>query len=190
MKKKFLLFLLILLALTGCSKNGEDTSLTGYVPETYKTDMSEYDGVDVGTKVFKGITADELIKMMKNGGSGVILFSSPECRNCQNVIGYIQYAADEVGLDTIYYLNFASDEYPLEETNFTDIVDLFGEVLAENDEGKKSIYTPHLITVKNGKVIEGKLGSDVNENSTPEDIEKMVNEYEDMMKPFVQSTTD
>lgn len=118
---------------------------------------------------------DEIFEVLKSG-TGVIYFGFPECPWARNLVPVMLSAAKEVEIDTIYYLNIKDDRDVLMLNENGDIVTekegnkkyfelvekldsiLDDYILTDNDgksvsTGKKRIYTPLLIFVKNGKII-------------------------------------
>lgn len=118
---------------------------------------------------------DEIFEVLKSG-TGVIYFGFPECPWARNLVPVMLSAAKEVEIDTIYYLNIKDDRDVLMLNENDDIITekegnkkyfelvekldsiLDDYILTDNDgksvsTGKKRIYTPLLIFVKNGKII-------------------------------------
>lgn len=118
---------------------------------------------------------DEIFEVLKSG-TGVIYFGFPECPWARNLVPVMLSAAKEVEIDTIYYLNIKDDRDVLMLNENGDIITekegnkkyfelvekldsiLDDYILTDNDgksvsTGKKRIYTPLLIFVKNGKII-------------------------------------
>lgn len=118
---------------------------------------------------------DEIFEVLKSG-TGVIYLGFPECPWARNLVPVMLSAAKEVEIDTIYYLNIKDDRDVLMLNENGDIITekegnkkyfelvekldsiLDDYILTDNDgksvsTGKKRIYTPLLIFVKNGKII-------------------------------------
>lgn len=118
---------------------------------------------------------DEIFEVLKSG-TGVIYFGFSECPWARNLVPVMLSAAKEVEIDTIYYLNIKDDRDVLMLNENGDIITekegnkkyfelvekldsiLDDYILTDNDgksvsTGKKRIYTPLLIFVKNGKII-------------------------------------
>ena len=118
---------------------------------------------------------DEIFEVLKSE-TGVIYFGFPECPWARNLVPVMLSAAKEVEIDTIYYLNIKDDRDVLMLNENDDIITekegnkkyfelvekldsiLDDYILTDNDgksvsAGKKRIYTPLLIFVKNGKII-------------------------------------
>lgn len=109
-------------------------------------------------------------------GSGVIYFGFPECPWCRNLVPVLLDAADEAGIDTIYYLNAQSDRdvknldddgnivTEKEGTeNYYKLVDKLSSFLTEyeglGDETIKRLYFPTVVFVKDGRIIASHIGT-------------------------------
>lgn len=182
MKKilKILMVCLLSCSLFACTTKNED-----FVPEVIEnTDMSEYDGLEASQTLFKEISAKTLIEMINNKYSGIILFSAPSCHNCQNTLKYMKQAANNLGVETIYYLNFDSENYTMSDEQYNVIVNKLKSILETDGSGNPGIYTPHLFTLVNGKPNKTKIGADIDESPTQEEIDNVVKTYEEIMKDF------
>ncbi len=105
-----------------------------------------------------------------DGGTGVIYFGFPECPWCRNMISVFLEAADEIGIESIYYLNnkedrdtkvLEDDEVITEKegtSNYNELLERLGEYASVyeglNDESIKRLYFPTVIFVKDGEIIE------------------------------------
>ena len=125
--------------------------------------------------VIKYSSYDEILEIVK-GGTGVIYLGYPECPWCRNLVPTMLLAANEVEIDTIYYLNIKEDRDVLmlndnkqivtqkEGTKqYYELVEALSSILddyvltnsdgEEVNTGKKRIYVPIVIFVKEGKII-------------------------------------
>lgn len=141
-----------------------------------KSNNKVYPEVNISTNnVIKYSTYDELLEIIKSG-TGVIYLGYPECPWCRNLVPTMLMAANEVSLDTIYYLNIKEDRdlMILDENkkvvtkkegskNYYELVDALSSILddyilttnqgEEVNTGKKRIYVPIIILIKDGKII-------------------------------------
>lgn len=109
-------------------------------------------------------------------GTGVIYFGFPECPWCRTLVPVLLDAADEVGLDTIYYLNNREDRDTKElgedgkivttkegTSNYYKLLDFLSPYLGEyeglNDKDVKRLYFPTVIFVKEGEVVATHIGT-------------------------------
>lgn len=125
--------------------------------------------------VIKYSSYDEILEILKSG-TGVIYLGYPECPWCRNLVSTMLMAAQEVELDTIYYLNIKEDrDFLVLEDNkkvvtqkegskkYYELVEALSSVLddyklttSEGEEvntGKKRIYVPMVIFVKDGNIV-------------------------------------
>lgn len=145
---------------------------------------------------------EEVIDIIGNG-TGVIYFGFPECPWCRNAVPVLIDAAQELGVDKIYYYNALSirDTKSLDETGnivtdkkgtdeYYKLVDLLSDVLTPyeglNDESIKRLYFPTVVYVKDGKVLASTIGTvDSQENPyvklTTEQSNELKNIYIDNM---------
>lgn len=120
-------------------------------------------------------TFDKVLEVLESG-SGVIYFGFPECPWCRNLIPNLLEAADNVGVDKIYYLNAKDERDVLEldeknqvvtkkegSENYKKLLQKLDAHLSEYtliDQNKKTIktgekrlYFPTVVVVKEGKVV-------------------------------------
>lgn len=126
--------------------------------------------------IIKYSTYDEILEILKSG-TGVIYLGYPECPWCRNLVPTMLMAASEVELDTIYYLNIKEDRDLLilnekkkvitekeGSKKYFELVDALSSILddyilttndgEEVNTGKKRIYVPIVIFVKDGKIVD------------------------------------
>ena len=178
MKKLLVLFITLLVA-TGCGKetDGEKfkreyEKLNGEIAASGE----EYLTVDINkNNVIKYSMVDEIIAIVQDG-TGVIYLGYPECPWCRNVVEPLLEAADSTALETIYYLNMRDirDRLSLdsdgnvvveveEKEGYYDLVEALSAILDDYiltstsgetiNTGKKRIYVPIVIFVKNGDIV-------------------------------------
>lgn len=125
--------------------------------------------------VIKYSSYDEIFEILKSG-TGVIYLGYPECPWCRNLVPTMLMAANEVEIDTIYYLNIKEDrDFLILDDNkkvvtqkegskqYYKLVEALDSVLddyvlttsegKEVNTGKKRIYVPIVIFVKEGKIV-------------------------------------
>ena len=174
MKKILLSILLIFMAvgMVGCSE--EDINYIDI--EATDVDMSVYDGMNSLNHHFKSITPTELLRVYNEGGSGIFYIGYSGCHNCQAAVKYIEEAAANNDV-TVYYMDCYNPYDPLSE-HVDEFIETFKDVLREDEEGNKTIYTPQVMTFVNGKVADSII-------ALPEgDSETIVNTYSSIMERF------
>lgn len=111
---------------------------------------------------------DEIFKVLED--TGVIFFGFPKCPWCRLSIPVLLDAADETGLDKIYYLNNLSDRDILSlkdgniitekkaTKNYKKLLQKLGDSApiydGLGDDNIKRLYFPTVVFVKNGKIID------------------------------------
>ena len=142
----------------------------------------EYPIVEISNKnPVKYSSYDEILEVLKSG-TGVIYLGYPECPWCRNLVPIMLSAASEVELDTIYYLNIKEDRdlLILDDTGkvitenegkkkYLELVDALSDILDNYiltdsngntyDTGRKRIYVPLIICVKDGNIVDHHLGT-------------------------------
>lgn len=181
--KKVLLSLLIvvgLLLLTGCNKETDALK--------FKKEYESLNGVEIeGTNykypnveilkdnAVKYVTSEELLEVLDEG-TGAVYFGYPNCPWCRSAVPTLIEAADEVGLENIYYLNVKDerDEIKVKEDGSLEVVkegtegykkllkrldsvlidytltDIHGKEVSANE---KRIYVPLVVFIKEGEIV-------------------------------------
>jgi len=139
-------------------------------------------------------------------GTGVIYFGTPQNFQCRNLVPVLLEAAQETGLDTIYYLDisFTRDEKELDSsfeivttkegsTNYQKLLKELDSVLESydglEDDSIKRVYFPTVIFVKDGEIVSSFIGTK-NENSSDELTEQEENILKtDLIKKMNQVIT-
>lgn len=111
---------------------------------------SEYETVTEDNPfVYK--TADEIIKIMKNG-TGVVYLGYPECPWCMAYVKYLNEVANDVGIEKIYYCNTKKlKEESMDK--YYEIRDMLHGNLQYTDEGEEWIFVPNVSFHISGEII-------------------------------------
>lgn len=146
-----------------------------YLNLTKVTDASkfkeEYSNVSEDN-VFVYRTDKEIIDILKHG-TGIVYLGFPECPWCQAYVSYLDEVAKETKIEKIYYLNIL--EIRKNNTKeYQEIVSLLDNYLSYDEEGKKRIYVPAIVAVKEGKIIgfDDETSHDTKGYETPEEYWK------------------
>ena len=146
-----------------------------------------YPEVNISEKnVIKYSSYDEIMQIIKEG-TGVIYLGYPECPWCRNLVPVLLSAASETEMDKIYYLNIKEDRDVLilddnknivvqneGKKEYFELVDVLSDILddyvlttndgEEVNTGKKRIFVPLLIFVKDGKIIDFNMDDNLQED--------------------------
>ena len=117
-------------------------------------------------------TDKEIIEILKHG-TGVVYLGFPECPWCQGYVGYIEEIAKKTNVSKVYYLNVL--EIRKNNTKeYQEIVSILNDYLDYDEEGKKRVYVPLVIAVKDGKIIDcdSETSKDTKGYETPEEYWK------------------
>ena len=146
-----------------------------YLNLTKVTDASkfkeEYSNVSEDN-VFVYRTEKEIIEILKHG-TGIVYLGFPECPWCQAYVSYLDEVAKETKIEKIYYLNIL--EIRKNNTReYQEIVSLLDNYLSYDEEGKKRIYVPAIVAVKEGEIIgfDDETSHDTKGYETPEEYWK------------------
>ena len=146
-----------------------------YLNLTKVTDASkfkeEYSRVSEDN-VFVYRTEKEIIDILKHG-TGIVYLGFPECPWCQAYVSYLDEVAKETKIEKIYYLNIL--EIRKNNTReYQEIVSLLDNYLSYDEEGKKRIYVPAIVAVKEGEIIgfDDETSHDTKGYETPEEYWK------------------
>lgn len=136
-----LLLVLLVLGLVGCASI-----------------KNEYDSVDGKVNV-KQIDEDDVTELLKSG-TGVLLFSFPECEWCQELMPQLNARALEVDTE-VFYFNIRD----IRASNTEFYKDLYDEIVTylesvDYDLLKyDKLYAPTIVSIKNGTIVDFHLGT-------------------------------
>lgn len=184
--KKLLFYLIVLFALFGCAKSNVELNVKEI--ESYPVDMSGYKGLSSTEHNFRGISPDEMMKVVEDGNSAIIFMGYKGCDFCQEAAQYVNEVAEELDV-TVYYLDCKSERYPLKGEMFEKVVDILEPILRTNELGEKTIYTPHVFSIVNGVPQEGHISvvnSWVAGNPSEDSIKELKEIYVGIMKDFAK----
>lgn len=192
MKKKLFLILLItlipILLTTGCSsKNDKETALAfkeEYESLNGKTNSSgkEHRSVTIPSdNPFEKVSASDIVKMIKDGGTFYVYFGDKLCPWCRSVIEKACDVSKDNNIEKIYYVNIWDDDggeilrdkYQLVDgeavqliegtDDYYKLLEYFDDLLSDytlSDQdgnkilvGEKRIFAPNFVYVKDGKAV-------------------------------------
>ena len=131
MKKNLLLFLILLLCMTGCAKTSvsEDAKLFKEEYESFNNEKNDYfayrniELVDDNPIIYS--TDAKIVKKIENKESFIVYFGDPECPWCRSIVEQALLSAKENNIKQIYYVRFWNgfhkeiirDVYELDDNN-------------------------------------------------------------------------
>lgn len=150
--------------------------------DIYTPDMSGYstlnDG-DLGN--FVGVSPSKFIVMLNHFDSGVYLLASTSCAYCQEAMESVNLALLDTGC-TIYYLDCHSQSYPISREQTNQLFEIMYPILQEDNEGEKSILTPHVFVIKDGTFADSQVGLVDGYDGTSNAKEALYSRYKAMME--------
>lgn len=94
---------------------------------------------------------DEIIRILEHG-TGVVYLGFPECPWCQRYVKYLNEVAKDFGVEKIYYYNIREDRNNNSE-GYQKVIELLGDMVEYDEEGRPKIYVPEVIYVKEGEIV-------------------------------------
>ena len=151
-----LLLALVFIMLVGCSSN-EKEYLNYLNPETF-------------------------IQKLTDKEDGVYLITSSKCSACEIAYDVIIEAAKDSNT-VIYTLDAKNEEYEVTNEDVQDMIDILEPTLMLNPEtNNKTIYTPHLFSIKNGEIEKSQVGLGEGFVNNDDGLKTLYNRYIDIMK--------
>lgn len=120
------------------------------ISSDHLADMSQYTALDDLYPAFVKISLTESLDFLKNGKTGILVYTAPWCPYCQYAIPVLNEALEEAG---IIALLIDPSEYDrnTEAEAFHELSDLFRAVWGTHEDDTV-INVPEVIAVKNGTI--------------------------------------
>ena len=211
-----------MLLLVGCSGMKKEKNDAFLFKEEYESLNGEKNSKDISYRVldieednpFVYKDANDIIEMIDNKDTFVVYFGFASCPWCRSVISNMIDVADELEIDTIYYVDvkdirdvMAIDEdgdiYISKEgaNDYYTLLDRIGSVLddytlTDNDGNEvntntKRIYAPNVVAVVDGVPTKMTTGiSDLQENAYMELTEEINDESFDKIKCTIECVVE
>lgn len=175
MKKIFVILSILVMILTGCEETSSP-SATDTVNGHHEVDLSAF---GVTSDRIVGADGRMLLDAIDNRSSGVFLLSNSTCEYCLIAMPLITEVADELGVN-VYYIDTESSTYPF-NAYAIDIIEALYDHLEVDDQGVKTIYTPHLFSIVSGKVSKSHIGLLGHVYDSDRDDERLKDIYRDIL---------
>lgn len=181
--KKFIYVLLIAITLclvTGCGKESDAVKFKkeyeSYNGKTIENTKYQYPKVEIPSKnKIKYADADKMLEVLDKG-TGILYFGYPTCPWCRNAVPVLVEAANELGIETVYYMNVKDerDEMKVKEDGTLEttkvgtkgyyqllkrmdsildeytLEDINGNSVSTNE---KRIFVPLVVFVREGEIV-------------------------------------
>ncbi len=174
----------------GCGgASGTGTGLSAYEI----SDMSGYAIEELkGDTVFRSMTVKDMEKEMKDKNSFAVYFGFNDCPWCKKVLPTLNEVAKKEGFD-VGYVDTRKDpswSSNLDIDDYDKFVELAGQYLDTDKEGKKHLYVPHVFFIKDGIIVDEHDGvvpgydspSDEMTDEQKKELEKVYKECFDKIK--------
>ena len=109
-----------------------------------------YPGVPENNK-FVFATNEEIINIFE-GGDGLVFLGFPACPWCQKLAPLVNEAAEQSGLEKIYYLNIQEARANNDEL-YQKLVTFLKDDLQKDESGNPRIFVPDVTAVSDGKIV-------------------------------------
>lgn len=139
MKKRWIILCCIFLA--GCTST--------------KSDMFQYENFHDENHVFYDITVKEVQSKIQNKETLTVYFGFAKCPSCNEAMPVLNEVAKENNAE-VAYINTRKDaswQSNMDMKDYDVVLELFGQYLQYDDDGKKHLYTPHVFFIKDGDVV-------------------------------------
>ena len=195
-KKSIIYFLLsVSILLFGCkptpeSQNSNTTETLNLVYVDQKeSDLKSYTFLADDNPAFKEITFESSIKFFTEGYSGILYYGKVGCPWCERAVPILNAVAKDNNI-SIYYIdaNKGMGETKRErEENYANLSKYISDSFQEDSNGKKGMFVPDVIAVKNGKMVAYHVslvdGYDIHKNDQLSESQKqeLYNIYQQMI---------
>ena len=193
--RKLLYALLSSTLLFGCKPTPEsqnsntiETLNLVYVDQK-ESDLKSYSFLGDDNPAFKEITFESSIKFFTEGYSGILYYGKVGCPWCERAVPILDAVAKDNNI-SIYYIdaNKGMGETKRErEENYVNLSKYISDSFQEDDNGKKGMFVPDVIAVKNGKMVAYHVSLvddyDINKNDQLSESQKqeLYNIYQQMV---------
>jgi len=156
---------------------------------TTKVNMSGYEFLTDPNPAFVGISATESLRMFSEKGTGILYYGATWCPFCNRAVPELNAVAKELGV-TVYYVSL--DDQNMPTATLDALKAALDSILTTDSEGKKSLYIPEVIVVKDGQIAGHYLSLpedyDINKADQMDDSQKK--ELQDAYKQLMNSIAD
>ncbi len=151
--------------------------------------LKSYSFLDDDNPAFKEITFESSIKFFTEGYSGILYYGKVGCPWCERAVPILNAVAKDNNI-SIYYIdaNKGMGETKRErEENYANLSKYISDSFQEDNNGKKGMFVPDVIAVKNGKMVAYHVSLvddyDINKNDQLSESQKqeLYNIYQQMV---------
>lgn len=95
---------------------------------------------------------DQKILEIFEKGTGLVFLGFPDCPWCQELAPLVNQAAEDAGLEKIYYLDIQAARTNSDDT-YKKLVFYLEDELSKDEDGNPRIYVPDLTAISNGQIV-------------------------------------
>ena len=120
-----------------------------------ESDLKSYSFLTDDNPAFKEITFESSIKFFSEGYSGILYYGKVGCPWCERAVPILNAVAKDNNI-SIYYIdaNKGMGETRTErQENYRNLSKFISDSFQEDSNGKKGMFVPDVIAVKNGKMV-------------------------------------
>lgn len=166
----FLIFFLNSRNTTINSKNSDGRKIEKEY-ESLNNEISEdgkkYPTVNISSNnVMKYSSIDQILEIFKNSDDAVVYFGYATCLYCRTAIQVLCDTAKNTKLDVIYYLDIYE-----KGSKYNDLLNILGDEFTEDIDGEKSIYSPLVIFIVDGKIVSYNKGTLFSQDNPYEELD-------------------
>lgn len=164
--KKICMLLCVFLVLFGCAKKDKTTTSTHYCNDSEgtcgidETSVLDYDGFNDQEHIFLESSMDEVIELFEKKQSGIVYFGYPKCPWCIEAVPIMNDCA-KLYNEKIYYVRTKDDngKYLYTDQQKEKLFKYIKEYLNFDENGKKHLFVPYVLVIKDGDVACSHLGT-------------------------------
>ncbi len=156
---KRILLCLLCLSLCACQAQTTTTTTQKKACDASSTE-EECDTKTQSSTSFTEISFDDAISYFTEKKSGVLYFGFETCPWCKEAKPVLKKVAKKLGVDVYYIKTRDEDKNRLYSDEQKEQIQTYiQDYMSNNDEGVLTLYVPLVLTVKDGKVLDGHEGT-------------------------------
>lgn len=173
--KKLMCLLMVLFVFAGCQNKKVFLEDLDVVPN----DMTSYETMSEPSSHFLELSMEESLRLLKEGGSGILMISRSTCPHCLNAVPVMNEVAQKHDL-TVYYVDCGKD---FDADHLHELEELTKDVL-----GKRGLLVPIVFSIINGEAVGKHIGTVPEEDGllTDEQRLKAISIYEELLADWIK----
>lgn len=184
--KYYFVFSMMLCMLVGCQ-----SSHSNQMNELNDCEVNNVCTVDVQKKNFVDMDMEQALQFLENKETGILYFGYDECPWCQQASPIL----NEISIEKNQEINYIRIVNAAHERLYTDEQNerlslLISNYMTPDDQGTFQLYVPLVLSVKDGKIMNGYIGTFENHNAntremTEEEKEQLKSIYEKLINEII-----